>query len=352
MKIFGSIILAVVLFHSCSFQSQETDPVKDENPVIGFTGNIMVSDDGGKTWHTANPELPENFVPISVNYDENNVILGSNYGDIYKLNRGDLSKSEKENTLTAMPSVEPKDYHSVTGIFNGPSGQYVYINGTGIFHKKHNVGFWEPIPVPEGVYYVGQVKEDDKNNIYIATPYGVYHTVNKGETWDKIFKYGFAHSIIVYPDRLIVNGINGVYLSDDAGKTWTVNTSLNIQTNDNKNGNSTIYQDGDNLLIVKKLASSAYDTGTEYVLYHSNDRGVTWAKHPSNDFLQDERDIYSMTLNKNKLFCSINQGLMSSEDNGKTWTKVLSFPEDKNNYGYRIFEAGEKLICVKMFMGC
>ncbi|MBK8621347.1 MAG: hypothetical protein IPN79_06185 [Saprospiraceae bacterium] len=72
-----------------------------------------------------------------------------------------------------------------------------------------------------------------------------------------------------------------------------------------------------------------YDLGTEYVLYHSNDRGETWSKHPSNTFLKSERDIYSMTLDKNKIFCSINQGLMSSEDNGKTWTKVLSFLRTK-----------------------
>ena len=352
MKILSSIIVGVLLFHSCSFQSQETDPMKDLNPVVGFTGNIMVSDDGGKTWQPASPDLPENFVPISVNYDNNNVILGSNYGDIYKLNRSDLSKTEKENTLTAFPSVEPKDHHSVFGIFNGPSGQYVYINGTGIFHKKLNAGYWEPIPVPEGVNYLVQVKEDDKNNLYIATPFGVYHTTNKGKSCDRIFDLGFAHNIIVYQDRLIVNGINGVYLSYDGGKTWKVNSSLNNQTNDNKNGNSTMYQDGDNLLIVKKLASMVYDLGTEYVLYHSNDRGETWSKHPSNTFLKSERDIYSMTLDKNKIFCSINQGLMSSEDNGKTWTKVLSFPEDKNNYGYRVFHDGEKVICVRMFVGC
>ncbi|MBK8621348.1 MAG: hypothetical protein IPN79_06190 [Saprospiraceae bacterium] len=92
-----------------------------------------------------------------------------------------MSKTEKENTLTAFPSVEPKDHHSVFGIFNGPSGQYVYINGTGIFHKKLNAGYWEPIPVPEGVNYLVQVKEDDKNNLYIATPFGVYHTANKGK---------------------------------------------------------------------------------------------------------------------------------------------------------------------------
>lgn len=352
MKILSSIIVGILLFHSCSFQSQETDPVKDLNPVVGFTGNIMVSDDGGKTWNPASPDLPENFVPISVNYDDNNVILGSNYGDIYKLDPNDLSKTEKENTLTAFPSVVPKDHHSVFGIFNGPSGQYVYINGTGIFHKKRNAGYWEPIPVPEGVNYLVQVKEDDKNNLYIATPFGVYHTANKGKSWDRIFDLGFAHNIIVYQDRLIVNGINGVYLSYDGGKTWTVNSSLNNQTNDNKNGNSTMYQDGDNLLIVKKLASMVYDLGTEYVLYYSNDRGVTWSKHPSNTFLKGERDIYSMTLDKNKIFCSINQGLMSSEDNGKTWIKVMSFPEDKNNYGYRVFNAGEKVICVRMFMGC
>lgn len=353
MKILSSIIVGILLFHSCSFQSQEPDPVKETNPIVGFTGNIMVSDDGGKTWQPASPDLPENFVPISVNYDDNNIILGSNYGDIYKLNRSDLSGLEKENTMTAFPSLEPKDHHSVSGIFNGPSGQYIYINGAGIFFKKQNaVGYWEPIPLPEGINFVAQVKEDDKNNLYIATPYGVYHTANKGKSWDRIFDMGFAHNVIVYEDRLIVNGIHGVYLSYDGGKTWTVNSDLNIRTNDNKNGNSTLYQDGDNLLIVKKLAGMMYDFGTEYVIYHSNDRGETWSKHTSGNFLNNERDIYSMTLDKNKIFCSINQGLMRSEDNGKTWTKVLRFPEDNNNYGYRVFNAGDKMICVRMFMGC
>jgi photosystem II stability/assembly factor-like uncharacterized protein len=199
---------------------------------------------------------------------------------------------------------------------------------------------------------VVQVKEDDKKNLYIATPFGVYHTANKGKSWDRIFDLGFAHNIIVYQDRLIVNGIHGVHLSYDGGKTWTVNSSLNIQSNDNKNGNSTIYQDGDNLLMVKKLASMVYDLGTENVIYHSNDRGVTWTKHPSGNFLQGEKDIYSMILDKNKLICSLQQGLMSSEDNGKTWTKVMSFPDDKNNYGYRVFNAGDKMICVRMFIGC
>lgn len=353
MKILSSITVGILLFHSCSFQSQETDPVKDLNPIVGFTGNIMVSDDGGKTWNPASPDLPENFVPISVNYDDNNIILGSNYGDIYKLNRGDLSGLEKENSMTAFPSLEPKDHHSVSGIFNGPTGQYIYTNGAGIFYKKQNaVGYWEPIPLPEGINFVAQLKEDDKNNLYITTPYGVYHSANKGKSWDRIFELGFAHNVIVYEDRLIVNGIHGVYFSYDGGKTWKVNTDLNIRTNDNQNDNSTIYQDGDNLLFVKKLAGLMYDFGTEYVIYHSNDRGVTWSKHPSGNFLKNERDIYSMTFDKNKLFCSINQGVISSEDDGKTWTKVLRFPEDKNNYGYRVFNAGDKMICVRMFVGC
>lgn len=352
MKVLSSILFGILLFHGCSFQSQEPDLIRPEKSVTSFTGNVMISKDGGKTWLPVNTNLPADFVPFSAHADNNDLLLGSNYGELFSINTNELKSTKKESAMSAFPNIEPKQHHSVSGIFESHSGQYIYVNATGIFHKKQNAGFWQPIPLPDGINYVSQVKEDDKNNLYIATPFGVYHTSNNGKNWDRIFDLGFVHDLIVYDDRLVVNGIHGVYLSNDGGYTWKVNSDLNILTNDNKNGNSKMIQDGDNLMIIKKLADPVYLNGSKNVIFHSADRGETWKKHISNDFFKAEKEIFSMLVDQQHIISSIKQGLISSEDNGKTWSKVLRFQEEKDNYSYQIIKTGDTIYCIKMFFGC
>lgn len=352
MKMFSSFIVCMLLSLHCGFYADDMENAKNQNSPVSFEGAIMISEDFGKTWQTRTSDLPDDFTAASVHTAGNYLYAGSSFGELYTLQYPDFTTAVKENTISALLSLKPKDFHRVSAMFTCPSGQYIYTDGTGLFHKKIGTSFWQPINTPDGNFHFSEIREDEKGNLYLVARTGVYRSDNYGASWEKIFHYGFAHNLIAGKDSLWVNGIQGLYLSVDEGKSWVMNQSITRMTGDHANSNSWFFEENNNLYFLKKRVYSPYNTDTGNILLLSKDKGESWQKHPANAFLKNQDDLFSLLFYKDTLFFTTRQGLMSLSADGRILTRIITFPDKEGKYACKVVRVGDTLVCVKIMAGC
>ncbi|MFI3320769.1 MAG: Ig-like domain-containing protein [Rikenellaceae bacterium] len=103
----------------------------------------------------------------------------------------------------------------------------------GLYHSKDRGETWEKINTPAAVESVQFIKFDHSNRMYITTGYrgggaGVWYTDDYGKKWKQVFKYAPTECIDICPyDRnLMIVSVKflatnpGLYLSRDRGETW------------------------------------------------------------------------------------------------------------------------------------
>jgi hypothetical protein len=352
IKIVGLLLVAGSIIPSAIFFPEKGNQSDPKTAVPAFDGVIMTSEDSGKSWHPIQTRLAENFVAASIHTDKNSVYIGGDYGNLYGFHAPTYHCMSKEELLSSFPAITPNDNHRVSGIFSGPSGLYAGVHGVGLFLKRHGASFWQPITIPDYIFHVQEVHEDQDGNLYLVTQYGVYRSQNQGGDWEKIFKDGFTHNLILMDDLLVVNGILGLHVSEDQGRTWTTAQSLGALTGDVKNNYSQIFINDNTWYMLKKMEYSEFGTGTKNQLVYSTDRGQSWEKHPADAFLKQQKDIYSLVPFQGSWYCATREGVFSSSDNGISWHLVLSIPGENPNYVLQVVPVGDQLVCVRTMAGC
>ena len=352
MKIVGLLLVASTIIPSAIFFPEKVNPSDPKTAVTSFEGAIMTSDDAGKTWQPIKTRLDDNFEAVSIHTDKNSVYIGGDYGNLYGFHAPTYHCMATDQLLTSLPAITPNENHRVSGIFSGPSGLYAGVHGVGLFVKKVGTSFWQPITIPDYIFHVQEVHEDQAGNLYLVTQYGVYRSQNQGGDWEKIFKDGFAHNLIVMDDLLVVNGILGLHISTDQGRTWRTPPSLSALTGDVKNNYSDFFIENNTWYMLKKMEYSEYGTGTKNQLVYSTDRGQSWKKHPADTFLKKQKDIYSLVPFQGSWYCSTREGVFSSLDNGTTWKLVLAIPGENPNNVLQVVPVGDQLVAVRTMAGC
>lgn len=352
IKIVGLLLAASTIIPSAIFFPKKVNQSDPKTVVPAFEGLIMTSADAGKTWQPKPTRLPGDFEAVAIHVDQNSVYIGGDYGQMYGFHAPTYHCMATEDLLSSFPAITPAGMHRVSGIFSCPSGLYAGVHGVGLFLKKHGTSFWQPITIPDYIFHVQEVHEDQAGNLYIVTQYGVYRSENQGGDWEKIFKDGFAHNLMLMNDTLVVNGILGLHISADQGKTWTTAQSLSALTGDVKNNYSNLFREGNTLYMLKKMEYSEFGTGRKNQLVYSTDRGQSWQKHPADTFLHEQKDIFSLVSFQGNWYCSTRQGVFSSWDNGATWKLVLSMPGENSNNVLQVVPVGDQLVAIRTMAGC
>jgi photosystem II stability/assembly factor-like uncharacterized protein len=212
----------------------------------------------------------------------------------------------RKNVVLGTTSVSLGGGGYVTGIYFHPRQKdlvYIKTDVGGFYRWNPQNKSWIPItehfPLSQSNYYGGEAFALDPNNpniIYIAagkytadwSPHkgNIFKSTNQGKTWTKLnldLKMGGNEDLRWTGERLAVNPFNsqiiffgsrqnGLWLSQDAGKTWKQVTSFPGKPKENIGINAIAFDKQ----VSGKVYAIAYGDG----IYQSNDTGATWSKIP------------------------------------------------------------------------
>jgi photosystem II stability/assembly factor-like uncharacterized protein len=255
-----------------------------------------------------------------------------------------------------------------------PSQYYVAVASGGVWKTTNAGTTWTPIFDGEGSYSIGVVALDPRNPhiVWVGTGEnnsqrsvgygdGVYRSDDGGKTWKNV---GLKHSehigkILFDPrssDTVYVaaqgplwgpGGDRGLYKTTDGGKTWK--KVLNISDN---TGVTDVILDPRNPDV---LLAAAYQRrrhvwtlingGPESALYRSTDGGMTWAKIktglPAGDL--GRIGLARAPGNPDVVYASVETiekkgGIFRSVDGGVTWEKRNDYDEQAQYYAHLVVD--------------
>lgn len=354
MKTFFSFLILAIMFLNCGSTNSDNETNANSDKPYNFDGRVIVSADQGKTWQPLDNLLPQKMDILSVNSDAKTLFIGTEKGDIAKIDLQSQKSLGVENVMNAMPGKTPITENRVFGIFSAGSGQYAFVNGEGLFRKNEGSDLWRPVNTPEGVHGISKVVEDARGSIYVACQYGLYRSDDNCKTWDRIFKYGYVNNVILHNGSLWVIGINGIHQSADGGKTWSTSENIQKKTGLLSNDDNSVHMfENNNVLhVFKRNTSTMLNPGPGLAFLYSEDNGTTWKNHPAEKYMKNQTGILDVFLIQNSIYYSTKNCLMRSDDNGVTWKKAIIVPENDRIMSFRVITAGGMMVVVREDNGC
>ncbi|MBV9436953.1 MAG: glycosyl hydrolase, partial [Acidobacteria bacterium] len=250
---------------------------------------------------------------------------------------------------------------AATGISGDPLTYYFGAVAGGVWKTVNGGATWTPITDQQGIYSIGAITVDPSNPniIYVGTGEpclrndissgdGVYKSEDAGKSWKNIGLRDTQHiaDILVDPrDSNIIfvaavghafgpNEERGVFRSKDGGKSWD-----KVLYIDNKTGATDLVQDPHNPQVlfasmyeVRRTAYSMISGGPGSGLYKSSDGGTTW-KHLQGGGLPGgilgRIGVAISGADSNRVYAMIESkenALYRSDDGGANWQMVNNEP--------------------------
>jgi photosystem II stability/assembly factor-like uncharacterized protein len=195
-----------------------------------------------------------------------------------------------------------------------------------LFESRNGGASWNDIPFPgqmSGVLHALEVDPRSEGTWYAGMegdrPWmsGVYKTSDAGQTWQLLsgIKGKAVWSLTLWPSDpsvMAAGTADGVYRSVDAGNTWT-----RISPDDNED-----------LRPVVSLAFNPSDknilyAGTTHLPWRTTDGGAVWQSIHTG--MIDDSDVFSIQVDAHQpesVFASACSGLYSSADSADHWSKL------------------------------
>jgi photosystem II stability/assembly factor-like uncharacterized protein len=290
-----------------------------------------------------------------------------------KQKQKDKDHEEKDHAATDKPAIDPKLYGAmkwrligpfrggrvlaVTGVTSQPNTYYMGAVSGGVWKTMDGGVSWDPLFEKEAVSSIGAiaVSESDPNVIYAGTGEacirgnisfgdGVYRSNDGGKTWTNIGLKDSRHigKVIVHPtnpDTVFVaalghaygaNTERGIFRTRDGGKNWDRVLYL-----DDRTGGIDIVFDPHNPHVLFTAMWEGYRTpwmlnsgGDKDGLYRSSDDGSTWKRiegHGMPDGPLGRIGVGVSGEDSNVVYALIEAkkgGLYRSGDGGENWALI------------------------------
>ena len=267
--------------------------------VSKYRGGVCYSEDGGKTWTKSNDGM-EPTAATHIILDPNSpvdarVLYVTGFGKgVYKSVDGGKSWKLKNTGITQQ---EPFAWRIIE---DSKSNLYLLVSrrsedgsigkeGDGAFYKSTDgAEHWTPVAMPEGVNAPNGLAIDPENpdRLYLAT---------------------WARATGEHGDG------GGIFLSEDAGKTWKQNFDRDRHIYD--------------ITIDTRDANIMYATGFESSAWRSTDRGAHWARIPGFNFKWGHRVIPDPADPKKVYITTFGGGVWYGSVDGKDRPLDIATPE-------------------------
>jgi len=168
---------------------------------------------------------------------------------------------------------------------------------------------------PHGVVYIGywEVRDGGGGGVARSDDGGQTFTIEKGIQGESVRALAVSPSD---PSALVAGSLSGVFLSRDAGKSWSSITAV-----------------GDpNLRYIESVAFDPRDPGVIYAgTWHLGWKTFTGGQKwlPMHDGMIDDSDVMTLTVDSRSpktVFATACTGIYRSEDGGGKWAKVPGIP--------------------------
>jgi photosystem II stability/assembly factor-like uncharacterized protein len=197
--------------------------------------------------------------------------------------------------------------HLLTALVNG-----LYGIGTGFLYGSSDYGAsWQAITLPQEVAWISSIVFDPETPglVYLATGgTGVYRSIDSGTVWHRIddpeqegMLYGWSITIATHPQHILVLGtVPNPYRSVDGGTTWTMAQR--------------VPEFASEFLFADRDSSRLY-IATVLGIFISNDAGDTWTQVPGAlGRLQIQALGYGTAADQTILYAATIGGILGEEN--------------------------------------
>jgi photosystem II stability/assembly factor-like uncharacterized protein len=219
--------------------------------VAGFTGGIVLSEDGGSSWRPISADIGEGAVTHllldSASDPSSRTLYACAFGKgVFKSTDGGLSWRKKNNGLAGgEPFVWRMEKRTADGTLfliaarRSEDGTIGTEHDGALYKSSDGAETWSTIALPNGANGPMSLKVDPKNPQTLIlsawgrraseefapdTGGGIFRSANDGKTWEHVLKNDQHIHDITYDARIDVFyacGFNGnAYRSEDSGKSW------------------------------------------------------------------------------------------------------------------------------------
>jgi len=307
------------------------DPNDSKNIYIGTSNQIYKSTDSGVSWEIKEIKTNENISCNGIKINKNNSDIIFGYGD-YSINAKNnicFFKSEDggENwTINIIKSNlgwgdEGFLYSKNSWAIDTTDYQRMYVatyyHKESLLFRTDDGGYsWKDLDIKSAIPssdYIRSVVIDKNGNIIICiSGYGLYRSIDYGETWSKITsKPNNLYSMKFMknnPDKILGGSHDTLFISSDYGLTW------NFSRNTLHGGPiETIVNTSENNIFIGN-----YDG-----IFKTSNEGLSWDKKFSG--LTIPKLITTLDFSKsnpNIIYVGGNTGIYKSTDKGNSWTWI------------------------------
>lgn len=303
-----------------SIHSMAQSP-KDPNMLTaGATNGVWVSYNSGDTWEKIKSDtMPVNIDSLAMDPRNSKTIYAGTWYRPFKSTDGGNSWR-----LINKGMIDDSDVFAIT--INNKNPDYLVSSACSGIYESYDAGeTWKKIQgIPSQARRTRDILQHPSRpgTIYAATTEGFWMSTNSGKSWAMTTQRDLEiNSIAVHPDNpdKVFIGTNnyGVMVSNDGGKNFT-------QTNGNFSSRFT-YSITPDVATPNRLYATTINTATGGgFVFISDDNGVTW--RPSSKNLDTNRTItYSLVQDKlapNNIYLATNFGIFQSTDRGVSWKQI------------------------------
>jgi photosystem II stability/assembly factor-like uncharacterized protein len=321
-------------------------PTNNDIILVGApSGGIWRSTDGGDSWSTNTDDLASiGISDIQFAPSNGNIVYAAtgdrDGADTYTHGILKSTDAGKHWTTTSWAYNYHNKKQTYKIIVNPNDEDIVYASTSNGLYKTSDGGAnWDKIKL--GTFKDIAFKPDDANTIYIATSKYIYKSTNAGSSFTKLSFVASSPTnrleiatTAADPDYLYVlgskssdNGFGGIYLSTDAGSSFTTKaTSPNLlgwKTNGADQGGQGWYD--------LSLTVSPTDKTVVFVggvnIWKSTNSGASWSINAhwtgagGNPYVHADIHMLKYNTNTGNLWACTDGGLSKTSNNGNTWVE-------------------------------
>lgn len=262
-----------------------TSLVTSGNRLIAGTesNGIYISSDNGKNWVSGNSGMNDSSI-LCLAANGTNLFAGTRHSVYYSTNSGSSWKKIYEHEGMCFKAITEYD-----GVLLVGANPIANEGSVGILYSSGKFDKWtasEPGLKYKGVKQLIRVG----NTIYAATwGDGVFSSDDTGKTWKSLGSTGltckYLNSIAILDNTLFVATEGGIFNSSNKGELWTMSSS----------GIARTY-----VLDLENMGETIYAATEKDGVFYTKDNGKSWTQIVSG---LKRRCVLSLTVNDNYVFC-------------------------------------------------